>query len=180
MVLQILTDWQIYGRSYIEASELSSRTNTREHEKLGRAVSAGREDDFTFHLQRFFLATPEYRYGGGAGPVQQHLEYQCPGDHVEIRALPRWVKIRISSAAALSISLRKLKVSYAYLRGAVKVLVVRMAGLLRRLDEALAEWMYVTGILHVHRPGPAMKTPFPSFVAFSLDEIGQHLPVRPA
>jgi hypothetical protein len=50
MVLQILTDWQIYSRSYIEASELSSRTNSGEHEKLGRAVSASREDDFSFAI----------------------------------------------------------------------------------------------------------------------------------
>src|ERR1700743_2144653 len=87
-------------------------------------------------------------------PFSSTLSANAPVITSRFEALSRRVKIRISSAAALSISLRKLKMSYAYLGGAVKVLVVRMAGRLRRLDEPLAEWMYITGILHVQGPGP--------------------------
>ena len=79
-----------------------------------------------------------------------------------------------------AVFLGHLKQPAAELRGAVEIRIERQAGLLRPLDEDMAERICVGTLGDIERAISAMKAVVQALVAFGLLEVRQHVVIVPA
>jgi hypothetical protein len=90
------------------------------------------------------------------------------------------MQIRRCRAPAPAVFLGHLKQPAAELRGAVEIRIERQAGLLRPLDEDIAERICVGTLGDIEWAISAMKAVVQALVAFGLLEVWQHVVVAPA
>ena len=135
MVLQPLTNRQIGDHLDAEQRQRLGRSDTGQHEQFRRLVGAGGQDHLTIGDDGLDLPAPIDLYTGRPGAVENDPLRGRLGKDGEVGPGQRGVQVCHGSAAAHTVSLRQLVEADAVLLGAVEVVVPRVTGLHRCLDE---------------------------------------------
>ncbi len=120
------------------------------------------------------------RHAGGAAAIQRDALGQRIGDDAQIAALHRRAQIADRGGAAPAVARGELVVADPFLRGAVEVVIARIAEIERALDEGLADRVVVRHVGHAERSAGAVQIALAAGLMFGAAEIRQHVVERPA
>jgi hypothetical protein len=126
------------------------------------------------------LAADQKLDAGGAPALEQHACRERIRHDPEIGTPSRGLEIRGGRRRAHAVAGRGLVEARTLLGRAVKIVVVRIAALLRRLAEGFRQRVTVTHVGDAERAARAMEGVGAALVVLRLAEIGQHVLVAPA
>ncbi|MDR8730798.1 hypothetical protein FEQ04_05139 [Burkholderia pseudomultivorans] len=160
-------------------TQLLGRTDARTHQQLRRIERACRQNHFRARAERLDAAVARHRDADRALAVEADAQHRRIGDHVQVRPVAA-VDVGPRDAAARAVPMRDLVEADAFLRRAVEVVVERVAGRMRGLDESFGERIAKAQIRYRERPVRAVPRIGAALVAFRAAEIRQHVLPAPA
>ncbi len=180
MVDQVRADVRrvLHDRDPVPA-QLLRRADPGAHQQLRRIERAGRQDHFRARVEH--LDAPVARDSDAGRPlaVERDAQHRRIGDHMQVRPVAA-IDVRAGDAAARAVAVRDLVEADAFLCRAVEVVVQRIAGRVRGLDESFGERIAKAQIRHRERAVRAMPRIGAARVAFRTTEIRQHVLPAPA
>ncbi|VWB89565.1 hypothetical protein BUB20358_04262 [Burkholderia ubonensis] len=168
----------LHDRDAVPA-QLVGRADARAHQQLRRVERTGRQDHFRARAERLHAPVARDRDADRALAVEADAQHRRIGDHMQVRTVAA-VDVRTRDAATRAVAMRDLVEADAFLRGPVEIVVERIAGRVRGLDESFGERIAKAQIGHRERAVRAVPCVRAAPVAFRAPEIRQHVLPAPA
>ena len=181
MILVVAADArQVVHDLHAALPQVSGRADARLHQNLRARQRAGAEEDGAGGAGTSHPSVPAPGDAGGlAAREEDALDLGLDLQH-DVAACECGTQIGRGGAGAFAVLLRHLEVADAELRGAVEIVVVGVAALLRGLDEGSVQRMAVGHVDDRERALSAVVAVGEPLVALRLAEIGQYVCVAPA
>ncbi len=172
------TDGQVGDHVDALLAQVVGRADAGEHQQLGRADRARREDHLGLGPGGLVAALAPVGDPGRPAALDQHPGHQGVGDDGEV--LRPGGQVAVGRAAAPAVPLGDLVVADPVLLGAVEVVVGDRAAADGRLDEVPGVLGLVPQVLDRERPADAVIGALAATVVLGPAEVRQQLPVPPA
>src|ERR1039458_2552764 len=156
------------------------RPHARELQQLRRLNGAGAEYHFMRRPRLLLPLGGDKLYADRPLAFKQHPRRPRFGDHPQIGAFFRRAQIADCGAAAPAVARVYMEIADSLLALGVEIIVARMAGLLGRFDEGVAQLVRLGQAPDGERPAHAVESVRAVLEVFRFLEIGQHLGVSPA
>ncbi|MCY1510586.1 hypothetical protein D9M68_449680 [compost metagenome] len=185
VVLEVLAHaGQVFHHRQAQRLQLRAGADAREQQQLGRGERAGREDHFVarggHHLFAAAVAARAVDHAGGRAVLREHAQHVRARHHGELRVVAHGREVGGGGARAPAFEGGGLVEAHAGLGGAVEVVVVGQAALLRGAQEGQAQRMAKARVAHLQRPVRAVQLAGEARVALGLAEPRQHVAPAPA
>ena len=149
-------------------------------QQLRRVERPRRDDDLAAGRSGQCFAARQIFDTGGAPSLEQHAGGERVRHDMQIAAPACVFQIRRRRRGTHPAPHRGLVIARAFLRGAVEIVVARIARFDRGRDKGLGERMLVAHVGHAERPAGAVEIVSAALVVLGFAEVRQHVIVAPA